>query len=67
MQAPTPTRQSNVFAGPSGLAPTIPVVGDQGGTRAMAPTIPMDVPFLQERKEAFAKVSSGSKEMSKKH
>ena len=67
MQQPTPTVQSSVFAGRSGVAPTIPVATGSVQPGAMATTIPVDAPSRQETKEAFQEVSSAFQEMSTKH
>ena len=56
-----------MFAGSSGIAPTIPVVGGLPSIGTIAPTIPADVPSRQETKEAFEEVSSAFKGMTKKH
>ena len=63
----TPTVQSNVFAGSSGIAPTVPVAGGLPSLGTVAPTIPADVPSRQETKEAFEEVSSAFKGMMEKH
>ena len=44
MQVQAPTAQSSVFAGGSGVAPTILVAGGSVQSSAVAPTIPVDVP-----------------------
>ena len=62
-----PTAQLSVYAGPSGVAPTIPIAGGSVQPSAMAPTIPVDAPTRQETKEAFDEVSLAFKKMSKKH
>ena len=67
MHQPTPTAQSSVFAGRSGVAPTVPVAAGSVQPSAVATTIPVDVPSCQETKEAFQEVSSAFQEMSTKH
>ena len=66
VQAPAPTMQSSVYAGPSGVAATVPVIGG-GEPSAIATTIAVDATSCQETKEAFAEVSSAFQEMSTKH
>ena len=53
MQQPTPTAQSSVFAGRSGVAPTVPIAAGSVQPSAVAPMVPVDVPSCQETKEAF--------------
>ena len=53
MQQPAPTAQSSVFAGNSGVAPTVPIAEGSVQLSAIAPTVPVDVPSCQETKEAF--------------
>ena len=67
MQTPAPTVQSNVFAGRSGVAPTVLVGEGSEQLSAVAPIIPMDVLSRQETKEAFQEVSSAFQYMSAKH
>ena len=67
MQQPVPTEQSSVFAGRSGVAPTVPVAAGSVQPSAVATTIPVDAPSRQETKEAFQEVSSAFQEMSTKH
>ena len=67
MQAPTPTAQSSVFVGCSGVAPIVLVVGGSVQPSAVIPTIPVDVLSCQETKEAFQEVSSAFKEIPTKH
>ena len=67
MQQPTPTEQSSVFAGCSGVARTVPVAEGSVQPSAVAPTVPVDVPSHQETKEAFQEVSSAFEDMSAKH
>ena len=62
-----PAPQSSVYAGPSGVAPIVPVARGSGQPSAMTSTIPVDAPTRQEAKEAFDEVSSAFKEMPKKH
>ena len=59
-----PTIQSSVFAHPSALAPTVPIVGGSGQIGSVAPTIPLDVPTCQETKKAFEEVLSAFQDMS---
>ena len=67
MQQPVPTKQSSVFTGRSGVAPTVPVATGSVQPSAIAPTVPVDVPSCQETKEAFQEVSSAFQDMSAKH
>ena len=67
MQQLMPTAQSSVFAGRSGVAPTIPVAAGSVQPGTVATTIPVDAPSRQETKEAFQEVSSAFQEMSTKH
>ena len=67
MQAPIPTAQSSVFAGRSGVAPTVPIATGSVQPSVVAPTVPVDVPSRQETKEAFQEVSSAFQDMSTKH
>ena len=67
MQQPAPTAQSSVFAGRSGVAPTVPVAAGSVQPSAVTTMIPMDVPSRQETKEAFQEVSSAFQELSTKH
>ena len=62
-----PTEQSSVFAGCSGVAPTIPVAAGSVQPSAVATTVPVDVPSRQETKEAFQEVSLAFQEMPTKH
>ena len=62
-----PIVQSSVFAGSSGVAPTVPVVGGLPSLGTVTPTVPVDVPSCQETKEAFEEVSSVFKGMTEKH
>ena len=66
VQAPTPTMQSSVDAGPSGVAATMPVIGG-GEPSAIATTIAVNAPSPQEAEEAFAEISSAFQEMHAKH
>ena len=66
VQSPTPTMQSNVYAGPSGVAVTVPVTSG-GEPSIITMTTVVDAPSRQETKEAFAEVSSTFPEMSAKH
>ena len=67
MQQPIPIEQSSVFAGRSGVAPTVLVAAGSVQPSAVAPTVPIDVPSRQETKEAFKEVSSAFHDMSTKH
>ena len=67
MQQPTPTAQSSVFAGRSGVAPTVPVATGSVQPSVDATTVPVDAPSRQDTKEAFQEVSSAFQEMSTKH
>ena len=58
MQQPTPTAQSSVFAGCSGVAPAVPVAVGSVQPSAVATTVPVDAPSGQETKGAFQEVSS---------
>ena len=48
MQQLAPTAQSSIFAGQSGVAPTVPIVARSVQPTAIAPTVPMDVPSCPE-------------------
>ena len=67
MRQPAPTEQSSVFAGRSGVAPTVPVAAESVQPSAVATTVPVDVLSRQEMKEAFQEVSSAFQDMSAKH
>ena len=67
MQQPMPIAQLSVFAGRSGVAPTVPVAVGSVQLSAIATTIPVDTPSRQETKEAFQEVSLAFQEMSTKH
>ena len=64
-----PTVQSNVFAQPSAFAMTIPVTTASGSGQPgnVAPTIPVEVPTLEDTKAAFQEVSSTFRDMSAQH
>ena len=64
MQTPTPTMQPSVFAGCSGVAPTVPVAEGSVQHNAIAFTVPMDMPSRQEIEEAFQEVSSAFQDLS---
>ena len=53
VQAPAPMMQSSVYAEPSGVAATVPVIGG-GELSAVTTTIAVNAPSRQETKEAFA-------------
>ena len=66
VQALVLTMQSSVYAGPSGVATTVPVT--RGGEPSIvAPTILINGPLYQEMKVAFAKVFLAFQEMFTKH
>ena len=50
LPTPSPTTQSSVFEGLSGVAPTVPIVGGSVQPSIVAPTIPIDVLSFQETK-----------------
>ena len=64
-----PTVQSSVFAQPSAFVMTIPVAAASGSgqTGNVAPTIPVEVPTLEDTKAAFQEVSLTFKDMSAQH
>ena len=62
-----PTEQPSVFAGRSGVASTVPVTAGSVQPSVVATTVPVDVPFHQETKEAFQEVSSAFQDMYAKH
>ena len=67
MQHPIPTKQSSVFAGRGGVAPTVPIATGSVQPGAVGPTVPVDVPSRQETKEAFQEVSIAFQDMLTKH
>ena len=64
-----PIVQSSVFAQPSAFAPTIPVAAASGSgqTGNVAPTIPVEVPTLEDTKATFQEVSLTFRDMSVQH
>ena len=64
-----PTVQSSVFAQPSAFATTVPVAATSRSGRAgsVSPTIPVEVPTLEDTKAAFQEVSSTFRDMSAQH
>ena len=67
MQQPAPTEQSSVFAGCSGVVPSVPIAEGNVQPSVVAPTIPVDVPSRQETKKAFQEISPAFQDMFAKH
>ena len=64
-----PTVQYNVIMQPSAFTTTIPlaVASGSGQPGSVAPTIPVEVPTLEDTKAAFQEVSSTFRDMSVQH
>ena len=69
MARATPTVQSSVLGHPSAFATTVPaaVASGSGQLSNVAPTIPIEVPTLEDTKAAFQEVSSMFRNMSAQH
>ena len=65
----TPTVQSSVLGHPSAFATIVPTAVASGSEQLgnVAPTIPVEVPTLEDTKAAFQEVSSTFRNMSAQH